>query len=111
MGYEYTVVIATDNEIYGTDIDWGDGLDEYVDEKIVDDKKTVYRIDWAKGAYRVVEFFLDEVVKKEADEDGFSYPLNETFGIIQLGEEATDIEVYGDYWDFDIGYSRSIDIY
>lgn len=109
MGYEYTAVIATNNEDYGTDIDWGD-LAGFIDEKVVDDKKTTYRIGWAKGADRVVEYFLDSIVLKEAD-SGAEYYLSESYGIIQMGEESTDVEFWGDYWEYDIEYERHIEIF
>ena len=105
MGYKTTALIAVDDS-YG-DIDWGEFKDD-IDETIKDEGvRTVYRFDWAKRTYKIVEYFLENIAKKDEND----YFETDTFGVIEMGEEMSDIEYYGDYWDFEIEVDRSLSIY
>ena len=109
MGYEHEAVIAVDNT-YG-EVDWGEYKDD-VSETFTEEHRTVYRLDWGKRTSTVVEYFLENIAKKvEGDSGDFSFIDNDTFGIIQLGEDWDDAEFWGEYWEYDLGVQRAIEVY
>jgi len=110
MGYEQTALIAV-NEDY-KDIDWGEWKDSITTEVVDEGFRTVYRVEWSKFTGRLVDYFLEEIAKKDCSiEDNSLFLDNDTFGIIIIGEEESDIETWGSFWDFDIELHRSLSIY
>jgi len=109
MGYETTALVAVDDS-YGV-VDWGE-WNHLITETYIEKTHTVYRFGWDKRTYLAVQYFLEEVAKKDmSSEDGYEFYDNESFGIIEMGEDFDDIETHGDYWDYDIEVNRSLDVY
>jgi hypothetical protein len=106
MGYETTAVVAVNKIDYPEGVDWKSwtGIIEMSEE---DDFKFRYLFHWSKRTNEAVEYFISKVVLV----DEYDSPREETFGIIEVGEEDGDIEKWGDYWDYDIGVVTSLEIY
>lgn len=106
MGYETKAVIAVNKIDYPNGVDWKNWAEliEYQDQ---DEFKIRYEFEWSKATHKAVEYFISKVVLVDEEE----YPRIETFGIISIGEEYDDTETWGDYWDYDIGIHRSIEVY
>ena len=111
MGYEYQAVVVVDKVTYG-EVNW-ENWKEYISEVHKDDTMITYRFNWSKRTYEAIEWFLDKIALREEPEEPeeTAFLRNDTFGIIMLGEEDTDIEYYGEYWDYNIGLHRYIESY
>ena len=113
MGYETKAVIVVDAKQYSNKelhpwiVKWID----YLDEKLVEEHRVVFVLEWAKGTHLAVEDFLDNYVHHLEDENGNSYQDLDTFGIVSIGEDYSDTEEHGTPWEFDVNLNRSIEIY
>ena len=109
MGYAYYGVLAVDPEKYSKkDLKpWFDKWKDYFDDVISEDTRTVFIVDWAKGAFELFEEF--ESIYALRDED--CYLESNTYGYIILGESNDDTEQSGEPWEFNIELNRSIEVY
>lgn len=109
MGYETTALIAFNRKDYPSEAtaSWENEYSDIVEEVIENNDNTYVRFMWSKITYRAVEEFLDSIVITDSDD----FTVNETFGILSIGEDDTDYEYYGSPWDFDIGLERSLMIW
>lgn len=84
------VVQITDDDPYGEEVN---------DEKIIVRYYTFNDIKWYEdyGEIQLVMDFLNGLDDKD-------------FGFIRIGEDITDIETLGDYSEYDLWVSRSIEI-
>jgi len=109
MGYAYYGVLAVDPEKYSKkDLKpWFDKWKDYFDDVISEETRTVFIVDWAKGAFELFEEF--ESIYALRDED--CYLESNTYGYIILGESNDDTEQSGEPWEFNIELNRSIEVY
>ena len=109
MGYAYYGVLAVDPEKYSKkDLKpWFDKWKDYFDDVISEEARTVFIVDWAKGAFELFEEF--ESIYALRDED--CYLESNTYGYIILGESNDDTEQSGEPWEFNIELNRSIEVY
>ena len=109
MGYAHYGVLAVDPEKYSKkDLKpWFDKWKDYFDDVISEETRTVFIVDWAKGAFELFEEF--ESIYALRDED--CYLESNTYGYIILGESNDDTEQSGEPWEFNIELNRSIEVY
>jgi len=112
MGYSTYAVIAVSTDEYTKKelMPWTKEWDFEITEMIVDEDahKVVFVLDWSKQTYKAVDDFYDNYIHKAKDEDGIPFTHLEGVGIIQLGESDSDIEYWGEPWEFDVNLERSI---
>jgi hypothetical protein len=103
MGYETRAVLAVDTRHY-EDIHWGkhQGLLESTN---IEEDRILYIFDWDTGVHAALDYFMEEIVLK----DDKGYTRLDTFGVIALGEDESDIEQLGEPWEFGIYLSRDIE--
>lgn len=102
MGYRSEIVIAVDPTVF-----------ENAPEEVKDSFKEIFDVPVVEEAERIV-FSHDYIKWYESDPavavvENWLQSLDETeYGLIELGEDLSDVRMEGEYYTYDIGFVRKV---